>query len=64
MALGLLLLIGNFVHALFRGKKAEGNPWGGVTLEWKVGSPPPTENFRETPVISGKPYEFNPEADA
>ena len=64
MVPGILLLIGNFIHALFRGKKAEDNPWGGVTLEWKVASPPPAENFREIPVISGKPYEFHPEAEA
>jgi cytochrome c oxidase subunit 1 len=59
---GLLLLFGNFVWALFRGEKAPDNPWGGVTLEWKVPSPPPVENFEETPVVTGPPYAFEGEA--
>ncbi len=46
---------GNFVVALFRGKKAEDNPWEGVTLEWRLPSPPPKENFEEIPVISRGP---------
>ncbi len=36
LALGLLMFFGNFVHALFKGEKAEDNPWGGVTLEWTI----------------------------
>jgi len=61
MVAGLLLFFGNFVVALFRGKKAEDNPWAGVTLEWQLPSPPPKENFEEIPVISHGPYAFNPE---
>jgi len=37
------------------------NPWGGVTLEWMVPSPPPVENFDVLPVITEDPYKFNPE---
>lgn len=33
------------------------NPWGGTTLEWKVPSPPPLENFEEPPVVIGEPYD-------
>ena len=54
------MLFSNFVIALFKGRKADTNPWGGVTLEWTVPSPPPTENFEEIPTITGPPYEFNP----
>ena len=57
---GILILLGNFVVALFKGARAEANPWGGVTLEWKVSSPPPAENFAEIPTITHGPYEFNP----
>ena len=32
------------------------NPWGGTTLEWKVPSPPPLENFDEIPIVTGGPY--------
>jgi cytochrome c oxidase subunit I len=61
---GLLLLIGNLVVALFRGPRAPANPWGGVTLEWKIPSPPPVENFEEIPEITGGPYRFNPEPES
>jgi cytochrome c oxidase subunit 1 len=58
LAAGLLLFIGNFVVALFKGEKAEDNPWGGVTLEWQIPSPPPAENFEEIPTVTHGPYEF------
>lgn len=61
LAAGLALFFGNLIRALFNGKRAESNPWGGVTLEWQVSSPPPVENFSEIPVIKGRPYIFNPE---
>jgi cytochrome c oxidase subunit 1 len=61
MVLGLVILFGNFVVALFRGKKAEDNPWGGVTLEWKIPSPPPLENFEITPTVTSGPYSFDAE---
>ncbi len=61
MAAGLILFFANLFVALFKGQKAEANPWGGVTLEWQVPSPPPLENFEEIPVITHGPYRFNPE---
>ena len=42
------------------GRRIEANPWGGVTLEWGIPSPPPTENFEQIPTVTGPPYEFNP----
>jgi cytochrome c oxidase subunit 1 len=62
MAAGLVVLLSNLFVALFNGKKAAANPWGGVTLEWHTPSPPPLENFAEIPVIADRPYMFNPEA--
>jgi cytochrome c oxidase subunit 1 len=59
--LGLILFFANIVVALFRGKKAPRDPWGGVTLEWQLPSPPPTENFPVIPTITDRPYIFNPE---
>ena len=35
------------------------NPWGGVTLEWQIQSPPTIENFHEIPVITKDPYDFS-----
>ena len=63
MVAGLLLFFGNLLVAVFKGKKAERNPWGGITLEWQVASPPPVENFDEIPTIARPPYEFNPEPE-
>lgn len=62
LAAGLIMFFANLIAALIRGRKAESNPWGGVTLEWKIPSPPPTENFDEIPSIQERPYIFNPEA--
>jgi len=44
---------------LIKGKKATSNPWGGVTLEWHIPSPPIQENFEEIPTITHKPYDFS-----
>ena len=55
---GLLLMIYNLVKGYYSGKKAEQNPWGGVTLEWSVPSPPPLENFEVIPTVEHEPYHF------
>ena len=34
------------------------NPWGAVGLEWKTTSPPPTENFAETPIVTWDAYDY------
>jgi cytochrome c oxidase subunit 1 len=64
LALGLLMFFASLLHAWFKGEPAEDNPWGGVTLEWSVPSPPPVENFEEIPVITQGPYVFGKEAGA
>jgi cytochrome c oxidase subunit 1 len=56
---GLLLTIIYLVHAIYRGKPAGDNPWASLTLEWTTTSPPPTENFKETPVISHGFYDYD-----
>jgi cytochrome c oxidase subunit 1 len=61
LASGLLLFFANLALALFRGRAAEQNPWGGVTLEWQIPTPPPLENFETIPTITERPYIFNPE---
>ncbi len=56
---GILLMFFNLIYHLFKGKKAEANPWGGVTLEWKIPSPPPKENFDFEVVAPSEPYDFS-----
>lgn len=58
MLTGFGIILGNLIRSARKGTPAETNPWGGVTLEWKVPSPPPLENFDEIPVITNQPYEF------
>jgi cytochrome c oxidase subunit 1 len=49
--LSALLFLFIILHALLKGKKAAGNPWGegATTLEWSVSSPPPFHCFEELP---------------
>lgn len=59
MIFGLAVIIINLFRSVRHGKIAEQNPWGGVTLEWTVPSPPPLENFDEIPEIKNGPYDFS-----
>jgi cytochrome c oxidase subunit 1 len=62
LVLGLLIYFGTLLYAIFKGEKAEDNPWGGVTLEWTIASPPIQENFETIPTITHGPYEFEQES--
>ncbi|MFN8556157.1 MAG: cbb3-type cytochrome c oxidase subunit I [Dehalococcoidia bacterium] len=53
-----LIFVYNALNALFRGPRAEANPWRARTLEWQTSSPPPVENFPTPPVVSGHPYDY------
>jgi cytochrome c oxidase subunit 1 len=55
---GLIWIFFNLLQGLRKGQKAEDNPWGGATLEWKIPSPPPINNFDKIPVVEKGPYEF------
>jgi len=55
---GLVLAAGCLLYALFRGRAAPANPWGGSTLEWHCPSPPPHDNFATQPAV-GDPYDLS-----
>ena len=59
MVFGLVLMVVNLLYSARRGKVAEGNPWGGTTLEWTVPSPPPLHNFVSKPEVLEYPYDFS-----
>jgi cytochrome c oxidase subunit I len=40
------------------GPKAPPNPWRATGLEWQTASPPPVENFEETPVVNYEAYDY------
>jgi len=58
MAVGFFVCLFYLLHSLFRGRPAPANPWGGNSLEWATPSPPPHDNFKETP-IAGDSYDFS-----
>ncbi|HLX64662.1 MAG TPA: cbb3-type cytochrome c oxidase subunit I [Planctomycetota bacterium] len=65
LALVQILFAYNFVNSIFRGKKAEVNPWEAASLEWTVPSPPPHGNFGERlPVVARGPHEYSLPDDA
>jgi cytochrome c oxidase subunit 1 len=63
LAVGYVIPILYFIWSLRYGQLAASNPWGAVGLEWMTTSPPPTENFTETPVVTWDAYEYTPTAE-
>jgi len=50
----------NLVWSIWKGKKADINPWQATTLEWSIPSPPPHDNFAgHEPTVYRGPYEFS-----
>ncbi|MGH2404075.1 MAG: cytochrome c oxidase subunit I [bacterium] len=55
-----LIFAYNFLHSLFRGPKAERNPWRATTLEWQADSPPPHGNWgSHLPEVHRWPYDYS-----
>ncbi|HKJ70092.1 MAG TPA: cytochrome c oxidase subunit I [bacterium] len=59
LGLGLLIMAAVLLHAIKWGKKAGKNPWGALTLEWMVDSPPAPHNFEQIPTIEFGPYDHD-----
>jgi cytochrome c oxidase subunit I len=60
LGFGMLIPAIYFVWSMRYGKQAEANPWHLPGLEWRTQSPPLTENFDSTPVVTWGAYEFAP----
>ncbi|MDT7806547.1 MAG: cytochrome c oxidase subunit [Acidobacteriota bacterium] len=58
LGIGLLIPGVYFIWSMRYGRFAPANPWPGTGLEWRTPSPPPTENFAVTPVVTWEAYEF------
>src|SRR6266699_2210348 len=58
LAVGYLLPMHYLTWAMRYGKVAGKNPWPATGLEWTTDSPPLTENFIETPVVTWEPYDY------
>ena len=63
LGVGYLLPLLYFLWALRYGRVAGPNPWRATGLEWQTSSPPPKHNFRQTPLVTAPPYQYDPEAD-
>jgi cytochrome c oxidase subunit I len=60
LAVGYLLPMIYFTYSLFKGAIAPANPWGAKGLEWEIASPPPTENFPVTPIVTHGTHQYAP----
>jgi cytochrome c oxidase subunit I len=58
LAVAYIMPLLYFAWSIFRGAKAPSNPWGATGLEWQTPSPPRTENFSSTPVVTSPPYYY------
>jgi cytochrome c oxidase subunit I len=61
LAVGYFFPLTYLIWSLWYGAKAPPNPFGHTGLEWATSSPPPTENFQETPLVEEEAYNFVPE---
>ena len=59
LALGYLLPTIYLIWSLKYGAIAGANPWHAAGLEWTVQSPPPVENFAETPIVDFEAYDYD-----
>jgi cytochrome c oxidase subunit 1 len=59
LAVGFLIYAYVLITSLRSGKRAPPNPWGSAALEWQTPSPPPLENFPDTPTVTRGPYDYH-----
>lgn len=57
---GQTIFLFNFFWSIFRGERAEANPWRCTSLEWTLASPTPAAGFNgRVPMVSRGPYEYS-----
>jgi cytochrome c oxidase subunit 1 len=55
-----LIFLANFFLSIFKGKKAEANPWEANSIEWSTPVPPGHGNWEgDIPEVHRGPYEYN-----
>jgi len=59
LGVGYLIPLVYLAWSMRYGPVASSNPWGAKGLEWQTPSPPPTDNFEETPVASEEAYAYS-----
>ncbi len=58
LGVGYLLPLLYLIWSLRYGPVAGPNPWRATGLEWQTSSPPPTDNFQETPIVTDEAYNY------
>ena len=64
LAIGYVLPMVYLIWSLRYGEPAPENPWESTGLEWQVPSPPPTDNFEETPFVTEPAYNYGTDSRA
>ncbi len=59
LAVGYILPLVYLIWSLRYGEVASDNPWAATGLEWRTPSPPPTQNFLETPIVTWEAYDYS-----
>jgi cytochrome c oxidase subunit 1 len=58
LAVGYIIPLIYFTYSLIKGEKAANDPWGARGLEWEIPSPPPTENFTVSPIVTEGTHQY------
>jgi cytochrome c oxidase subunit 1 len=58
LGVGYLFPLTYLLWSLAYGKLAPANPWRATGLEWQTSSPPPTDNFYQTPRVVDEAYDY------
>ncbi len=60
LSIGYVLPLVYLPLSLRYSRRAGPNPWHATGLEWQTPSPPPTENFEETPTVVSRTVPISP----
>jgi cytochrome c oxidase subunit 1 len=60
LGVGYVIPLIYLLWSLKYGAIAGANPWGSKGLEWEIPSPPPTENFLVTPIVTHGTHQYAP----
>ena len=54
-----VVIVGNLLYSAIWGRKATGNYWGSLSIEWQTQSPPIKDNFETIPTVTDWTYSYN-----
>jgi cytochrome c oxidase subunit I len=57
---GYLIPMIYFIWSVRKAPLASADPWGARGLEWEIPSPPPTENFVVSPIVTERTHHYAP----